>query len=150
MQKKKKKKQISLGFKLPRKSTHSPHSKPVLLPLIIIQAASLRVRRHGGRQRRVPFLRVTPHFLGPSNISWGCRRHFSLCQEPDFREAESGQRDHNGRGLWLLLDGACSGGLGSGGGFDYCLGRKQGILFLGFKDALATENYTISVGEGVS
>lgn len=56
----------------------------------------------------------------------------------------------NGRGLWLLLDGACSGGLGSGGGFDYCPGRKQGTLFLGFKDALATENYTISVGEGVS
>lgn len=55
-----------------------------------------RVGTEGGREEYLSWGWL-PHFLGPSNISWGCRRHFPLCQEPEFREAESGQRDHKWR-----------------------------------------------------
>lgn len=85
-------------------------------------------------------------FPGPTSILWGCKSHFPLCQEPDFREAEwwelSRGQDRvttDGKRLWLPLDGGCSWSPRGGSGLDYSLERREGMLFLGSRETLATE-----------
>lgn len=60
-----------MGFQLPQGSVHSPHARPILPPLSVMQQAPLKVDGLGGRQRTVPSLKVTPVLCGPKKHPTG-------------------------------------------------------------------------------